>query len=755
MVEPLPQPEIVGEPVIVAEEIAAVAPGVEIEAAAKDPIEEPIEDPVRAEVVNETVGELAEEAVAETQAEPEVAAETAEAEVESEQDSPPVDEAGSEAAQEAGKNEDAELEAATEVGAELPEETGSKLAAEPDPDEVKPEPEAALERFEELEKAVAVAPRALDATVPLVEPEPAEELNATEEAEPIEALDPVVDIFVETVETQEIEVSSEGVAELYVEVEAEAEPEANLETAEAEAEIEPASEPVENLGETEELAVTQESEPALDAVPVSGPEADGAEIPEIAETLEGEARIEAVTEPVAENEVDLSPEPESVEEISELEVVNEASSEPVEETEVARAIEPDAVEVPEPEFANEDRVAPGEENEVELAPEPNASDTTSGLEGLIDPISEFVEDAAAINETKPNQERDVALGVEPEATEIAEATAFEEPEVIENIGEVELLPEPAPGLEAAPAPAPDADAAPVLVLAPTPTPEEKAEDKAEEKTAARLAARQKKLDEGSEQSPFSVFVGQVYDGPLDLLLDLIRKQDIDIYYIPIAKITAQFLAYVNQLKASDVDVAGEFIYTASLLIHIKSRMLLPRASTATEDTAEDPRRELVERLLEHERFKNAAQMLQQKQMLEAASWTNPGSREFKDDESAEPEIAADTVDLVRIFRDILERARKRPVMNVEEDSVTVGQMIQFLARRLTMEDKPVALRRLLSHTRSERALIAMFLALLELVRMQAILLRQDLAFSEIFIKKHTGFDAVMNEGLANARDDWR
>ena len=79
-----------------------------------------------------------------------------------------------------------------------------------------------------------------------------------------------------------------------------------------------------------------------------------------------------------------------------------------------------------------------------------------------------------------------------------------------------------------------------------------------------------------EESPFSVIVGQVYDGPLDLLLDLIRKQDIDIYDIPIAKITAQFLAYVNQLKASDVDVAGEFIYTASLLIHIKSRMLLPR-----------------------------------------------------------------------------------------------------------------------------------------------------------------------------------
>jgi segregation and condensation protein A len=269
------------------------------------------------------------------------------------------------------------------------------------------------------------------------------------------------------------------------------------------------------------------------------------------------------------------------------------------------------------------------------------------------------------------------------------------------------------------------------------------------------AAAEKKAQEEREQSPFSVMVSKVYDGPLDLLLDLIRKQDIDIYDIPIAKITAQFLAYVNQLKSSDVDVAGEFIYTASLLIHIKSKMLLPRMPAGPEDAADDPRRELVERLLEHERFKNAAQMLQQKQMLEAATWTNPGFREFKDDVAAEPEVAADTVDLVRIFQEILDRARKRPVFNVNEDAVTVGQMIQFLGRRLAIEDKPVALRKLLSHTKSERALVAMFLALLELVRLQAILLRQDRAFSEIFIKKHTAFDAVMDEGMANARDDWR
>lgn len=277
----------------------------------------------------------------------------------------------------------------------------------------------------------------------------------------------------------------------------------------------------------------------------------------------------------------------------------------------------------------------------------------------------------------------------------------------------------------------------------------------EEKPAGKHPIKMEPRGDDANASPFSVIVGQVYDGPLDLLLDLIRKQDIDIYDIPIAKITAQFLAYVDRLKASDMDVAGEFIYTAALLIHIKSKMLLPRAPVGPDEAPEDPRRELVERLLEHERFKSAAQMLQEKQMLEAATWTNPGMREFRGDVEAEPEIAADTVDLVRVFRDILDRARNRPVLNVSEDTVTVGQMIEFLTRRLTLEDKPVALRRLLRHTHTERALIAMFLALLELVRLQAILLRQDRHFSEIFIKKGEGFEALVNDRMAQARDDWR
>jgi segregation and condensation protein A len=354
--------------------------------------------------------------------------------------------------------------------------------------------------------------------------------------------------------------------------------------------------------------------------------------------------------------------------------------------------------------------------------------------------------------------------VEPVTAESEESLAPEESASAEAAPVDSPLSEPAETValeSSSPAPLTEDESAvpspgPQLVLTSKPVPEAKTSDqKAAAKAAEKAAAKQKARDEEAEQSPFSVFVGQVYDGPLDLLLDLIRKQDIDIYDIPIAKITAQFLAYVNQLKSTDVDVAGEFIYTASLLIHIKSKMLLPRTPTGADDAAEDPRRELVERLLEHERFKNAAQMLAQKQMLEAATWSNPGFQEFKNAEGTEPEIAADTVDLVRVFREILDRASKRPSFNIKDDSVTVGQMIQFLTRCMSIEDKPIALHRLLRNTRSERALVATFLALLELVRLQAVLLRQDGAFSEIFIKKHTHFDDVANQGLTQPQDDWR
>ena len=114
----------------------------------------------------------------------------------------------------------------------------------------------------------------------------------------------------------------------------------------------------------------------------------------------------------------------------------------------------------------------------------------------------------------------------------------------------------------------------------------------------------------------------------------------------------------------------------------------------------------------------------------------------------EPEIAADVIDLVKTFQQILERARSRPMIEVDEETVTVGQMIEYLRRRLTLEDRPIRLKQLLRNVNSRQALVCMFLAMLELVRLQAIQLRQEKMFGEILLRKHTGFEAVMSQSRA-------
>ncbi|HET8667664.1 MAG TPA: segregation/condensation protein A [Terriglobales bacterium] len=258
----------------------------------------------------------------------------------------------------------------------------------------------------------------------------------------------------------------------------------------------------------------------------------------------------------------------------------------------------------------------------------------------------------------------------------------------------------------------------------------------------------------SSEYPFSVMVSQVYDGPLDLLLDLIRKQDIDIYDIPIAQITAQYLTYVEGIKHLDVNLAADFVYMSSVLIHIKSKMLLPRDPTVPADQQEDPRMELVNRLLEHERFKTAAQMLMQKQQLEEAVLTNSALKDFQNAEGTEAELAVDVVDLVKTFRELLDRLKTRPVLNVDEENVSVGSMIDYVRRRMMLEDKPIRLKQVLRHLNSQRALVCAFLAVLELVRLQAVVLRQDSVFSDILLKKHKGFDTAFGDASA-VKDDWR
>ncbi|MFB3922287.1 MAG: ScpA family protein [Terriglobia bacterium] len=235
---------------------------------------------------------------------------------------------------------------------------------------------------------------------------------------------------------------------------------------------------------------------------------------------------------------------------------------------------------------------------------------------------------------------------------------------------------------------------------------------------------------------------EVYEGPLDLLLDLIRKQQINIYDIPIAKITQQYLDYLRLLEEMNIDVAGEFILMAATLIYIKSRMLLPPDPNAPEEEQGDPRAELVQRLLEHEQFKNAAQMLQSKRLIEDATWSQPGIGEFVEAED-EPGFTVTAFDLISVFREILERSKKRPQIEIRREEVTVAQMIQHVRETLLASPKPVPLDLLMAGYISRQALIALFLALLEMVRLHAILLRQKELFAPIMVYRHKRFEEIM------------
>jgi segregation and condensation protein A len=235
-----------------------------------------------------------------------------------------------------------------------------------------------------------------------------------------------------------------------------------------------------------------------------------------------------------------------------------------------------------------------------------------------------------------------------------------------------------------------------------------------------------------------------YDGPLDLLLDLIRKQEIDIRDIPIATITAQYLDYMEKAREMDINLGAEFVYMAATLIHIKSKMLLPADPALHGETSEeDPRQELVDRLLEHEKFKNAAEMLQQKHMIEDNVWSNPELRLFLA-EDEDPGVTATLFDLVKAFGEVLERAKNRPIYTVDDQDVSVADMIQYLRSRFLQmpAGEPLAILRILEEQRSRRAMIALFLAVLELVKMQAIVVCQKDLFGEIALKRHKLFDTV-------------
>jgi segregation and condensation protein A len=284
----------------------------------------------------------------------------------------------------------------------------------------------------------------------------------------------------------------------------------------------------------------------------------------------------------------------------------------------------------------------------------------------------------------------------------------------------------------------------------------KAEDAAETVAAPEAAAVQvTKRASHLAAPPPPIKLGN-YEGPLDLLLDLIRKQQINIYDIPIAKITQQYLDYIHLMEDLNIDVAGEFIFMAATLIYIKSRLLLPPDPTAPPEEQEDPRLELVHRLLEHEQFKNAAEMLNSKRLIEDAMWSQPGIGEFSEAED-EPGLAVSVFDLISVFREILERAKKKPQMEIRREEVTVAQMVQHVKQVLRASTGPVPLTDLIGDFVWRQALIALFLAVLELVRLRAVQLRQKDLFAAISVGRSKRFNEVLAattaEELAKGLDE--
>ena len=240
-----------------------------------------------------------------------------------------------------------------------------------------------------------------------------------------------------------------------------------------------------------------------------------------------------------------------------------------------------------------------------------------------------------------------------------------------------------------------------------------------------------------------------YEGPLDLLLDLIRKQQIDIRDIPIASITSQYLGFLQKAREMDLDISAEFVFMAATLIHIKSRMLLPvdPALRKEGETEEDPREELVERLLEHERYKNAAEMLQQKRMIEENVWSNPQMKQFAA-EIEDPGLAVDMFDLVKALSAVMERLQSRPIYEIKDETVSVSDMVAHLRALLrdTKKDKPLFILQVMEQQRTRRAMICLFLAVLELVKLQALGLVQSDSFGEIGLKRLKGFEAAFTVG---------
>ncbi|MCX7661749.1 MAG: segregation/condensation protein A [Candidatus Omnitrophica bacterium] len=227
---------------------------------------------------------------------------------------------------------------------------------------------------------------------------------------------------------------------------------------------------------------------------------------------------------------------------------------------------------------------------------------------------------------------------------------------------------------------------------------------------------------------------EIFEGPLDLLLYLVKKNHINIYDIPIAQITEQYLAYLDLMKLFDLNIAGEFLVMASTLMQIKSRMLLPQPETESQEP-EDPRQELVNRLLEYERFKEAAQQLKQKEIQQKSIFKRQ-SLNFKE-EFVEEEIyfEANIFDLLSALSEVLKEVPKELFYEVIKDEFTVGEKIHEILH-LLLESSQVKLSELFGKAKNKLEIIVIFLAILELIRMREIVAYQKELFGEILITRN-------------------
>lgn len=214
---------------------------------------------------------------------------------------------------------------------------------------------------------------------------------------------------------------------------------------------------------------------------------------------------------------------------------------------------------------------------------------------------------------------------------------------------------------------------------------------------------------------------QAFEGPLDLLVHLIKKHQINVYDIPIALVTKQYLEYLSLMQELNLDVASEFLVMAATLIHIKSRMLLPRPDpTQADEPEEDPRDALVIRLLEHQKFKAAAELLHDRETLRSAQWTRPDSRvEELAGDDYEPELEVDLFSLLSAFRSVLERAKERPPLPLPPEQISIEARIEQMLERLS-ETEACGFEDLFEDVASRTEMIVTFLALLEMIRLKLI-----------------------------------